>query len=113
MSGSLTPGVELGDLRIVPLADLAEIDVGQRLPRQPQRRADAGQVVGDGRTAERHRNLQHRLLGAPELFGVHRNVGGAEVHVFSRELLDAAAAADGLVVDGHVGPLLVVNVEGF
>ena len=54
------------------------------------------------------------LLGGRDLVVLHRRVGGAEVDGARAELRDAAAGADGLVVDGRAlvlleagGPLLV------
>ncbi len=77
------------------------------------RRCNARQVIRYRRAAERYRDLQHRLAGARQLLGVHRDVGRAEIDVLGGELLDAAAAADRLIVDRHVGVLLIINVEGF
>ena len=58
-------------------------------------------VVGDRHRAEHGRDVDGvaLLLGGRLLLGLHRRVGGAEVDGAGRELGDAAARADGLVVD--------------
>src|SRR5260370_40993977 len=50
------------------------------------------------------------LIGL-ELVIVHGTVGCAEIHSAFGHLLDAAARADGLIVDLKIGVLLVVLVE--
>src|SRR5256884_7389725 len=52
------------------------------------------------------------LIGL-ELIVVHRAIGGAEIHGAFRDLLDAAAGADGLIVDFKIGVLLMVLVKPF
>ena len=105
------------DLRVVPLLDLAEEDVGDGLAVELEALVDAVDVVGDRDRAEDRRDVDGvaaLLLGGRELVVLHRRVGGAEVDGARAELRDAAAGADGLVVDGRAlvlleagGPLLV------
>ena len=54
--------------------------------------------------------MEHVAVHRGDLGLVHRAVGGAEVHGALGELADAAAGADGLIVDLDAG-LLVVGVE--
>src|SRR4029079_17924766 len=105
------------DLRVVPLLDLAEEDVGDRLAVELEALVDAVDVVGDGYGTEHRRDVDRvaaLLLGGRDLVVLHRGVGGAEVDSARAELRDAAAGADGLVVDRRAlllleagGPLLV------
>src|SRR5919199_1767092 len=81
------------------------------------RQLHAVEVVGDRHGAEDGRHVDRiaaLLLGGRDLVVLHRRVGGAEVDGARAELRDAAARADGLVVDRRAvrlleagGPLLV------
>src|SRR3954469_13547812 len=113
----LDAGVLARDLRVVPLLDLAEEDVGGRLAVELEALLDAVEAVRDGHRAEDGRHVDGvaaLLLGGRDLVVLHRRVRGAEVDGAGAELGDAAARADGLVVDGGAvgllearGPLLV------
>src|ERR687886_401229 len=113
----LHAGVLARDLRVVPLLDLAEEDVGRGLAVELEALLDAVEVVGDRHGAEDGRHVDRvraLLLGGRDLVVLHRRVGGAEVDGARAELRDAAAGADGLVVDRRPvrlleagGPLLV------
>ena len=109
--GQLHAGVERRDPLVVPAGDAAHEDLHQHVPVElepglTQRR----KVVGHDHGAEHGRQMQHVAVDGGDLRLVHRPVGGAEVHRALGELADAAAGADGLVVDLHAG-LLVVGVE--
>src|SRR6202012_1770028 len=89
--------VQLGDLRIVPVGDRAEVDAGQDLaaqvdfldPRDVE--ADAG-----GREGPRDR---HAPVAASFLFRGHRGARGAEVDGAFADRFDAFAGADRGVFD--------------
>ena len=101
LSGRLVLRADLGDRGVVPLLDLAEEDVGDRRAVELEALVDPVDVVGDGHRAEHGRDVDGvaLLLGGVLLLGLHRRVGGAEVDGARRELGDAAARADRLVVD--------------
>ena len=98
--------IELGDRGIVPLLDLAEIDVAEHFARQHQfARLDAFEVHDRHDRAHHHRPLHQAVL--LELLVLERRVGGAEGHGLGLDLLDAGAGADRLVVQTVAGLLLV------
>src|SRR3954453_3910806 len=113
----LDAGVLARDFGVVPLLDLAEEDVSDGLAVELEALLDAVDVVRDGHRAEHRRHVDGvaaLLLGRRDLVVLHRRVGGPEVHGAGAELRDAAAGADGLVVDRRAvrlleagGPLLV------
>src|SRR4051794_37841317 len=117
VAGQLDAGVLTRDLGVVPLLDLAEEDVSDGLAVELEALLDAVDVVRDGHRAEHRRHVDGvaaLLLGRRDLVVLHRRVGGPEVHGAGAELRDAAARADGLVVDRRAvrlleagGPLLV------
>ena len=88
--GQLGDGVELGDGRVIPLLDLAEVDLGERRTIDHQVAGLDALEVDDGHDAAHdHRELrQTRLV---ELLARQRRVGGAEGHGLGLDLLDAAA----------------------
>ena len=92
---------------------LAEVDVRDRLTRQRSVPLTPGRLYAMAAPPSVTGNCNTVRVRARQLVGVHRHVGRAEVDVASRELFDAAAAADGLIVDGDVGILLIVRVERF
>src|SRR5439155_19752889 len=55
--------VDLLDRAVIPLRDVAEIDVREDLPGQPQSVADSRDVVGDRRGRKRPRDLLAALTG--------------------------------------------------
>src|SRR5262249_4591000 len=103
-------GVERGDLRVVPLGDLAQEDVREHLARELELRR-IRQIVGRDDRAEHGRDVQELGRRRLELFIAHRAVGGAEVDRARGHLLDAAAAADRLVVEADLGIHLGVLIE--
>ena len=98
--------IELRDRGIVPLRDLAEIDVAEQFARQHQfTRLDAFEVHDRNDRAHHHRPLHQAVLF--ELLDLQRRVGGAERHGLGLDLLDAGAGADRLVVQTVAGLLFV------
>ena len=88
--GQLQARVLAGDLGVVPLLDLAEVDVGERLAVELEPALDAGQVVGRGDRAEGDRRLDRRaLLDGRDLLVLERRVRAGEVDRPGRELRDA------------------------
>ena len=105
--GQRRAGIRAGDLRVVPARDRAEEDPGVGLARQLELAGAPGQVVGQHDAAGRHRQQHHAVLHRGDLLVGHRRVAGAEVDQAVRELLDAGAAAERLVVDLHLRVHLV------
>src|SRR6201999_620034 len=89
--------VQLGDLRVVPVGDRAEVDAGQDLAVEVQL-LDAGDVEADagGREGPRDRRAAAASTG---LFRGHRGIGRADVDGAVRDLFDAFAGADTRVFD--------------
>ena len=89
---------------VVPLGDLAEEDVGHVLGLEFQAGGDAGQVIGDDHGPHDGGDVEQFAGGGFQLFVGEELVGGAEIDGLGGDLLDAAAAADGLVVefDGRI-----------
>src|ERR1700761_4856535 len=89
--------VELGDLRVVPVGDRAEVDAGEDLARQVQF-LDARNVEADAGGREGPRERRAAAAGAG-LFRGHRGIGRADVDGAVRDLFDAFAGADTRVFD--------------
>src|SRR3954462_4324691 len=109
--GELRSWIVFRERRIVPVGDLAQEDSGQCLRSQPQR-LQSRHVVD-----EHHRSHDGRdvldALGPGKLLVAHRRVARAEIDGLLRDLFDAAAGADRLVVDLHLRVHLVVRREPF
>ena len=98
--------VDLGDLGIVPLGDLAVEDVGQNLARQLELAGGNALDVVDGDHAAHHgRELDEAVL--LQLFALQRSIGRAEIDRLGADLADAAAGADRLIVQAVAGLLVV------
>jgi len=106
-------GIVLGDARIVPRGDLAQVDVSDDVAREVEILIDTGDVVDRNDCAEDGRNVHRFNLGALNLLVIHGAVGGTEVDRTLGDLTDAAAGADGLIIDLDVGILLAVFAEPF
>src|SRR4029077_13648459 len=89
--------VDLLDLRVVPLGDLAEVDTGEDLPGQVDF-LEAGDVDADTRGREGPGDLDATVAGS-RLFRRQRRVGGAEVDGPGSDLGDTGSGADGAVFD--------------
>src|SRR5262249_44479193 len=100
--GQADAWVQIAQGRVIPLRDLTQVDVGQHGPGEAQRSPDARQVGDRAGRAQDQGNVDDVVAvaaGVGELFPVHRGVGAAEVHGPGNHLGDAAAGADGLVID--------------
>jgi hypothetical protein len=107
-SGSVHAGVQRLDGGVVPLGDLAQVDVAQHLAAQLQlARGNALDVDHRHHATDHGGELHQALFG--QVFVLQRRVGGAEVHRLGLDLAHAGARADGLVVDLHAGGLVVVG----
>ncbi len=104
-------GIDGLDGRVVPLRDLAEEDIGEDLAGEAEVAAHAGNVVDGDDAAQDGREVRDAEAGRRDLLVGHRAVGGAEEDRTGAELADAAARADGLIVDLHVRVQLVVVAE--
>ncbi len=97
-------GVQGGDLGIVPPADGAHEDGRQHLPAQVNLAGRHALQVHDRHDAAHHGGeLEEPGLG--QLLGLQGLVRSPEVDGLGLDLLDAAARADGLVVDAKAGLL--------
>ncbi len=98
--------VELLDRRIIPLGDLAGVDLGQRLAVETQlARLNALEMYDRYNAAHDHRELQQAVL--VQLIFFQRRIRRTEIDGLGFDLLDTATGADGLVVELHAGLLLV------
>ena len=109
-SGSSTPWLAAAIRSSFHVGDLAEEDVRVDVARQLDLRY-ARQVVGQHDLARSHRQEHRALLYLSHLVVGHRRVAGGEVHDPVDEILDARAAALGLIVDGHAIRLLAEVLE--
>nr|GEU28454.1 hypothetical protein [Tanacetum cinerariifolium] len=94
--------VQRGNRGVVPLGDLAQVDVGHDRTGQFQlARGDAVQVDHGDHAAHDGREL-HQALGV-QVFRFHGRVRRAEIDGLGFDLLDAGTGADGLVVQAVAG----------
>ncbi len=108
--GQIDAGVIRFDLWILPCLDRAHEDTCQHCGRYLDGRLQCRQVIDNGNRAGAFRYLDH---------GRHTDhfviaewcIGCAEIDGSSLHLLDAAATADGLVIDLHVA-VLRLEVSG-
>ena len=108
--GKSHPAVLCDNLRIIPLGDLPGKNVRDRLAGEIERAGETGNVISDDDRAHHGREMKDRsALGVREFLVAHRPVGGAEIDGLFRQLSDAAARADRLVVDFDPGALSVVG----
>ena len=97
--GELHARVVIGNLRVVPFGDLAEVDVGHVFRGELQPLGDAGKVVGDDHCPHDGRDVDEFAGGRLQFLIGQELVACSEIDRLGRDLLDAAAAADGLVVE--------------
>src|SRR5205085_3663768 len=113
VGGKLDAGIVSADLRIVPLRDLAEENVGEHFGRKTQRLIQRRQVVSNDDRAQDSRNVENLARRGLQILILHRRIGSAEVNRLLPELLDAATRSDRLVVDLHARVELAVLTQPF
>ena len=109
--GKVHAGVVPCDTGIVPLGDLAQVNVGDNVSGELEFRIDAWQVVRGNNCAEHGRNVKQLLLGLRQLLIIHRAIGCAEVDDHLRDLANACTRANRLVVDLNTRMRLAVLGE--
>lgn len=108
-SGSVRSGFARLDRRIGPRLDLAQIDVGQKRPRQAKAsRADAVEIDDDGDGAHHDRKLL--AAGFPEVGGIDRRIRRGKVHVRLVETQDAGERADDFIINLPIGRDIVAAI---
>src|SRR5437762_1375408 len=115
--GEVHSFVRAGNRGIVPFRNLAQEYTGDNVLGEMEFRSHAGNVVSRYVSAKDRWEMQNPkavlILEGLELIVVHRAIGGAKIHGAFGDLLDAAAGADGLIVDLKIGIFLVVLVKPF
>ena len=99
---------------VIPFFDLAQEDPGNGFRRQLELAVrDTLQVVRERFSAERASELDDLVTATHGIsFGAfERHIAGAKVHRLLRQLLNAGARADGLVIDRDLAEPLVVGKE--
>ncbi|MNC29265.1 hypothetical protein D3C75_775090 [compost metagenome] len=99
------------DLRVVPLGDLAEEDVGVHIARQLQPFRVARQVVSQDDFTGGHWQQLHALADLGDFFGFHCRVAGGEVDGLVQKVLNTRPAPLGLVVNGDTVGFLAEGLE--
>ncbi len=89
--------VEIGDRRIAPFLDLAEVNVGEDFTGQLHFAWFDPLDVDHRDYAAHHRGKLHQAF-LFQLFQLQRRVGSAEIDGLRLDLLDASARTDRLVV---------------
>src|SRR4029453_16518011 len=82
---------------VVPLGDLAEEDISEHFTGE-SKLGIARQIVGGDISAQHGWNMKYLRRWLLELFVIHGAVAGPEIDGALRDLSDAAATADRLVV---------------
>jgi hypothetical protein len=111
VGGQFHAGIDRRDRGIVPLRDLAEVDVGEDGAAETERLRHAGHVVNRNDAAEDCGEVEDGAGRSLQMRIGHRSVGGAEEHRLRGELLDPATGSDRLVVDADVRMRLLILVE--
>jgi hypothetical protein len=94
----LQVGVERGNLLVVPLGDVAKVDIGQDWASQLQLvRLHAGNVNNDIDAANDRGEL-HQLVRSKLIAG-DRHVRGAEIHSAVIDLVDPGAGPNRLIIE--------------
>ena len=104
--GQLHARVQCGDGRVVPLLQLAQVDVAQYSPRQTQLARRDTRQIDHGHDAADDGGELHQAVFA-ELGVGERHVGSAEVHRLAADLAQPRTRPDRLVVDTCAGGLVV------
>ena len=110
--GQFQARVESGYLGVVPFGYLLQVDVCQDIAGELELpRADTGQVIDDGNCAAGHGYVQNRAMRGFRLgllVSGHDAVAGAKVNGAFRNLGDAAAGTNGLIVYLYPGEFVVL-----
>ncbi|MPM40441.1 hypothetical protein SDC9_87082 [bioreactor metagenome] len=104
----LDVGVQCGDGCIVPLGDLAQVDVAQHLAAELELACLDALDVHHGDHATDHGGELHQAL-LVQLVVLQGSVGSAEVHGLGFDLTQTGTRTHGLVVDLDAGCLVVVG----
>ncbi len=96
---------------VIPLRDPAQVDVRKQLAGEVKIAGHAGDVVDRNDAAEDRRQVGDAEAGRGDLLIGHGAGRGAEEDRAGAELADAAARADGLIVDPHVRMQLAILAE--
>ncbi len=104
-------GVQFGDGGIVPPGDLSEEDIREHGPGELQFGIHAWNVVDGHHTAEHRRKVHDLARRGEQLVVRHGTICGAEEDRLGRDLTNAAARTDRLIVDLYGRMRLVVLVE--
>ena len=100
LAGQVFARVELLDRRVVPVRDLAEVDLGEHRAAHTQKVAAGRVVVEDRGRCERPRDLQASLARS-ELIRCQRSVARAEVDGTPGDRRDAGTGTNRAVVEGY------------
>ena len=104
--GELEPRVQIGDRRVIPLLDLAEVDVCEHRTGQLHVAGlDAGDIHHRNHAADDGGELDQPVPG--ELFRLERHVARSEVHGLGGDLFETCPGPDGLIVHLGTGGLVV------
>ena len=95
---------------VIPFLDSSKKDASQRVSGELDLWR-AGKVVGWNHSAQHGGEMQDLETRRLELIVGHRPIGGAEIDRLGRELRDAAARANRLVIDLNVRMLFMIFVE--
>ena len=101
--------IDARETRVIPLRDFAEEDVREHVRAEAHRLRHIRQVIRCDDRAEHRGNVQDVATDRGDRRIAHRRVGAAEVDRAIRELPDAAARSDRLIVQLHIGMRLVVR----
>src|SRR5437879_13812631 len=104
----LGAGIELGDRRVVPLLDLAEIDLGKRRAVDHEvARLDAFEVDDRHDAAHHHRELHQTVLF--KLVALKRRVARPERYGLGLYLLTATARTNRLIAQSEHSIVYINN----
>src|SRR5258708_38695145 len=101
-------GIQFGDPGLIPFVDLSQKDVGQNVSAKLQFLAHGRNIVDRDDCTEHRGQVQYLEGRGCELLIRHWPVAGPEIDGAGLYLLNAAAAADGLIVNLDVGMKLVI-----
>src|SRR5882724_6225401 len=111
--GEIDAWIGTGYGLVIPSGDLAEENPGECFRSELHFTVDAWDVVRGNHRAENRWDVEDLYFGLRQLLVAHGAVTGAEIYGLGQNLADAATAADGLIVELHIGMGLVVLTEPF